>query len=361
MPNPTPRLPAAGRILAALLAALLATATAAGADGKTAAGDGTGPSAAIPDDCAIRYHSSLKRIEAGELPALALAAGGAPASAAPPAGAGDPSLPGTLIFVSQPRPRSPAEIAALTAAVALARSKGRSATVIGGDTAWIGRRLREDLADYLGQKPTPYLCNGVDGYVRTLRGLAAKLGPSRDNRQAWLATQRAAAEGSVAVAADAIGKAAASPAGPVAEAELRPAVDPARGEAPSPAGGGGVKLDDPAGLAAAVDRLVAQARTARLVTEPEAPAATGGIAAPAAGANAVLARLAAAKPYVMSARPLIRDRTVRLKMLAAFADLEMLDYLLEAKDQPADPVASGVGRTLQAIEKAHATDCTCGR
>ena len=46
---------------------------------------------------------------------------------------------------------------------------------------------------------------------------------------------------------------------------------------------------------------------------------------------------------------------------AAFADLEMLDYLLEAKAELENPVAGALAKAMDEIEKAQSEDCTCLR
>ncbi|GGD97351.1 hypothetical protein GCM10011390_15190 [Aureimonas endophytica] len=360
-----------------MLAAATLAAVPAGAEDVSAPKTKAGAVQPAAGECAARYGAALKRIGAEDLGPIVAAAKAAPAGAAPAPEPqiGDPSLPGTLLFVAQPRPRSPAEIGALTAAVALARSKGRSAAVVTSDKGPIAARLREDLSDYLNQKPTPYLCSGVADYLRTLRSFAAKLGPAPDQRARWIATQQKSAERALVAAAEAIRRGkpvvtgSIAPAAPVPPpgAEAAPptaapvatnaaAANPAPADVPPPLP---AQLAGPGDMLAAVDGLVAQARAAHLVVEQDAPAAQPAPAPIDPAAHPVLAKLASVKPYVVSARPLIQDQPARLKVLAAFADLEMLTYLLEAKEPAADPVATALHRTLDDIETAHAAECTC--
>ncbi|KAB0680407.1 hypothetical protein [Aureimonas leprariae] len=338
---------------------------------------GIGPSAAAgakqaataaapqPDECAMRYHASLGRIAADDLPLLRDGAAAGTANSSTEIVA-DQALPGVPLFMAPGRQRSRAEISALTAAVALARTRGRSTALAGGnaaDRAWIAARLREDLGDYLNQKPTPYLCSGVPAYLETLRSFAARLGPAGDRRQEWIATQRGLAENSIRAAGDAIGKARLTIALPASGTDLRPAAGIARTDPPPPPPPARqpMELGTEAGLLAAIDHLVADAKAANIIDDLTVPATTDATA-PAAPPppRPVLAKLAEAKPLVTSARPRIRDRTARLKLLAAFSDLEMLDYLMKAPAEMPDPIASAIGKTLGDVEAAQKADCTCG-
>lgn len=319
---------------------------------------------AQPDECALRYHASLVRIGKDDLPLLRSGGAEAGTTAAPIAETSvDPALPGVPLFVAPPRQRSRAEVSALTAAVALARTRGRSTAATAGnapvDRRWLAARLREDLGDYLNQKPTPYLCGGVPAYVEMLRSFAGRLGPVGDHRAEWTATQRLAAENAVRAAGEAISRAKAPAAPPASQADLRPAAGIARTDA-APAPAAPVPpLDDDAGRLAAIDGLVSGVKAANLVADLPVPAVTSATASPPPPPRPVLAKLAEARPLVTSARPLIRDRVVRLKLLTAFSELEMLDYLAHAGSETPDPLASAIGRTLADIEAAHRTDCTC--
>ncbi|WP_152045298.1 hypothetical protein [Aureimonas psammosilenae] len=367
--------------LAAVLSASFASATWAAGEAKPSGGEMGVKTQSALGECALRYGQSLKRIGDENLPNLTAltrrpaVAGDQPAGT--PATAGDPTLPGTLLFVSRPRPRSPAEIGALTAAVALARSKGATSAVVSDDNAWIAARLREDLSDYLRQKPTPFICNGVKDYLRTLRSYAVRLGPVAGQREARLATQKAATERAVRAALEAIRLT-----HPASVASVKPTpstMAEVTNTAPTPvasdaspakpeeaASETALRLDRPEDLIATVDRLVSDVTAAELVIESApapAPAPNGAPVPPPLdlSAHPVLAKLAAAKPLVTSAKPTIRDQPVRLKVLAAFADLEMLDYLLEAKAEVENPVAGALAKAMDEIEKAQSEDCTCLR
>ena len=192
----------AALVLAALLTAAMPVVASAESDGSIvkigptrpaggdsgAAGDTARPakpSAArsAPKDCVGNYLQALQTIRRTEFAALS----GKPDAAS----AGNPSLPGMLVFTPKPAPRSRTEMAALAAAAALAKGRGRQTQ--GADARWVAERLRSDLADYLGQKATPYLCGGVPQYIETLRRFSARAGSDPQRLQTLLQAQEAAA------------------------------------------------------------------------------------------------------------------------------------------------------------------------
>lgn len=347
-------------------------------DGAPAAAQAAGapsapPAAAPAENCSARYAASLNSLAASALPAV---------EAAREAGvAGDPGLPGRFLFPPRAARRTRAEIEALVAANALAISRGRSSGTLDADKRWIADRLRVDLADYLRQKPAPYLCGGVPDYLATLRGFADQVGASPGRRKAWAATQRDAARRSAEAALAALAaepRPVAAPAAPgaVPTDALRPGTGLSRSDVtPAPVTGPGaarpdalpqapaaLSLDTDAGIAAAIDRLLAALNEGGLVTiasSAPAPAARGNEPVFSAASYPMLARLAAARPYVAGRNPLIANPKLRLRVAAALADIEALDYLNRAERRPGDPVATAIGGTLDAIEAAHGRDCTC--
>ena len=331
------------------------------------------PSGAAPKDCSTAYGRSLAAIAGDEFTAVDAARKGNVA--------GDPGLPGRLMFTPRSAGRGKAEMAALAAANALARSGGRSSGVADADNRWIADRLRVDLADYLGQKPAPYLCSGVADYLATLRGYAERVGSSPRKRQEWVDVQRAATRRSVDAAMAAMAAATALPlpavpARPAAASgvtgDLRPTSGLSRGDlAPAPAGApastgsanpaarpADLALGSPADISAAVDLLLAAVEKGGF-----ADGATGGTTTAAGGEPAAahpdLARLASARAYVDAKRPLVANAALRFRLATAFADLEALDYLTRAQTSEGDPMATAIFRTLDAIAAAHGRDCTC--
>jgi hypothetical protein len=326
-----------------------------------------------PSACVQRYHASLKRIAETDYQAVKAARDASSAAAAPEPD--DVGLPGALLFppTSLGR-RTNEETAALRVVASLARSKGRASGGSDEDAHWMGDRLRLSLADYLTQKPSPYLCGGVEAYVRTLRSFASRLGMTPIQRERLVATQRNAAERAVSTAllamkpvpAPAAAPAVRPPMGPFQD--LRPAaglerVDTSLSTGSTPAHpdlppARPETLQTPADLVGAIDRLTAAAIGGGFITQTPNAMPIGGTLAVSPTAYPVLSRLAEARSMVLG-RPLVSDRVVRLKLSSALAAVEGLDYLMRARTDGGDPLALAIDTNFEAILKAHAVDCTC--
>jgi hypothetical protein len=336
---------------------------------------------AAPKDCVGDYLAALKRIRQTEFAAL---------SSKPYAvSGGDLSLPGTLVFAPKPAPRSRVEMAALSTAAALAKGRGRP--MPSADARWVAERLRSDLSDYLGQKPTPYLCGGVPQYIETLRKFAARAGTDPQRLKTLVEAQETATRRSVEVAfaamkpvatprfapadrpneaSDSVPTSALDTAPTGAISGLRPSAGLSRAETtgttppaaalpgdpdlpplkPSPPR----SLATPADRAGAIDDLLTETRRAGFL----AAAPTDDGAAPPAG-EPVLQRLIAARAALRADPRAAGEESLR-PPLAAFADIEALDYLQRAAGQKGDPQTRAVAATFDAILSAQKTECTCG-
>lgn len=337
--------------------------------------------------CAERYHASLGRIAGAEYQALKAARRGEGA-----AGTADASLPGNLLFPPiSAGERTREETAALRFAASLARAKGRTIGGSDADAAWMADRLRTALGDYLTQAPSPYLCSGVPEYVAELRGDARRLGPPPIQREALVAAQTAVVERAVKTAFDAMkpvpkpsDKPTDHPDGSAADA-LRPTAGLDRVDTTISTGSTrAASADDPdlpplkpeaptpyatsADLVAVVDRLAETAKAGGFFDAATAPrpfateqSPTPQPMAPAipAATYPVLARLAEVRPIVTGVRPAVSDRTVRLRLATALSAIEALDYLMRARVETPDPLATAIDTTFEAILKAHGEDCTC--
>ncbi|WP_062206880.1 hypothetical protein [Aureimonas sp. AU12] len=354
-----------------------------------------------PAACAADFHASFAGILAGPYAQMKAAMGSpapAPAMSAEPIAA---ALPGQLIFAPAPRPRSVAETAALRSAASLARRAGRTAGPSDANTRWVAARIREDLADFLTQKPSPFLCGGIDNYLTVLRRQADTIGVASDRRSVNLDTQRRAASVSLAAAFTAlkpvpvpmaapadrpdpavvsqtlrssVGLPDREPMGPpmlmahregtgetlISESSIDPDLPPLASPTERP-------LASEADILAAVDALTAAATAAGQMAPAEtvgsdvdAGLVTGSIAPPAPG-RPVLVRLAEIRPRLVGAGAPIRDPRLRMALVGAFADLEALDYLRVAAEAPADPLGAAMGATFDAIEAAHAAAAGASR
>ncbi|MBB3952376.1 hypothetical protein [Aureimonas jatrophae] len=343
------------------------------------------PRASDPQQCAAAFHERLKAVREG--PYAALKALGAPlADAASPA-----MVDTTFLFPPSSRPRTEAETRALRSAAAfLRRGPGAAPMPLTSDGRWVAARLREDLADFLTQSQTTYLCSGTAEYLAILRRQAERIGPSGDRRGDDLLVQREAARRLVAQASRLMEPAPVPTAAP--EREM-PAV--ASGEAlrrsvgmeaesvgpPAPsmlvaASHGATRISEgdfdtdlpPLGhkpewrlesegdILAAIDRLADEARVAGLLAPEEAGGAdtitTGAITTAAAPERAVPARLLVLRDAVAGSPSLRTDGLLRSDLVAALSSLEVLDTLRLAAAEPADPLPAAFEAVFRAIETA---------
>ncbi|MCB8837593.1 hypothetical protein [Aurantimonas sp. VKM B-3413] len=396
-----------------LLLVLSMTATLAGAMVSTA---GAPAFAASPAEqgssaCAGRYHDALQAVRGGVYQTIK----GAKADTHK----ADDRLPGTLLFTPPFRQRGSEERLALIEANRLAKSRGRPVWSASSDDRWIVDRIASELGDYLSQEQTPYLCGGVPGYLSTLRSYLARVGGSPDRTKALVAAQRTAAETSIRAALEAMRPVPIPRFAP----RLRPADDPMSGLRPSadigrpmgaqtgetsaadasrtasvgetasgsPAGSlndaGGdpglpplappkpIALETEGDRIGALERLVKAAEAAGFLArsaeiEAERPAPPGDVAkddqtepdttgAIEAAPRPVLVKLAAVKPLIVGAGTPIRDPLVRRTLVAAFSDIEALDYLENRPSDEDGSVLHAIGATLDAIEDARKASCDC--
>lgn len=349
---------------------------------------------ATPSACAAAFHPQLKAIAEGPFQAVR-AALSAPAKDAASASAG---ASGGMIFPPAARQRAAAEAAALRAAMAAAN--GTSATPPRDANArWIAGRLREDLGDFLGQGPSPYLCAGIDEYLATLKRHAARITITPERRERDLMTARAMARDSFAVALQALRPVPV----PTFAPEVRPEIA-ASGESlrtsiamgePELVGpsmlvanraptetriseGGGIDPDLPpledtaelrfeseAEIETALSDLRSRIEHALMAETTEIDATTtGSVAAPVgpmrpASEKTVLARLAEMKPLLEPRGAFQSDARTRAEILAALTDLEAVERLMLASAEPQDPLGAAFAATFEAIETAHARSCGC--
>ncbi|MET0259382.1 MAG: hypothetical protein ABW179_12470 [Methylobacterium sp.] len=359
------------------------------------------PSTVTPARCAEAFHAAFADILAGPYAALKVAA---TAPVAVEASASASGLPGALVFAPPARPRTTAEAAALRSAAALARRGGRVASAPSDANArWVAARIREDLADFLTQGPSPYLCSGIDNYLTTLKRQADTIAVGSDRRAVDLAVQTEAARQSldgalaalkpvpVPVAAPAdrpdagiVAQTLRSTVGLGREAMGPPMLMANRGDEASRVSEGQTDPDLPplgpdetrglsseADILAAVDRLAGAIEAAGLFApaaqaDPVPTSDTGptdsvitGSVTPSAPPRPVIARLTEIRPRLATTASPIRDPRLRLALQGAFADLEALDYLRVAALEPADPLRAAMTATFDAIAAAHAKACDC--
>lgn len=334
--------------------------------------------AARAQSCAADYHARLSEIASRELVAYR--------EAGTAIGAVDAALPGRPIFAAPRRPDiGPESRRAVEAATRLARAQGRTSFARDANTRWIAERIREDLTDYLRQKPSPFLCAGLQPYLARLKDYAAQGAPAPERLREDFAAQRTLASASLDAAFRAMRTPplprfapADRPTGP-AEG-LRLALDASFREAkdePAPTrfADRGVRSqisasrtdpDLPPLLPQAQRPLDDEADTMRALTALFGTAVRGGFLAeapPMTGAEPagrpVLARLAAISAHLDRPEGRIADPIVRPAIEQALFDLEMLDYLRVADGGSGDPLTSAMYGTMAAIETAHAESCAC--
>ncbi len=352
------------------------------ASGTAFAAPPTVAASADPIVCADRYHAALVTIRQSDYPKIK--------AARTIAFKGDDSLPGSPIFSPPSRPRDADEIAALRQAAAQARSRGRAAWLASSDKRWIADRIVTELGEYLTQDASPYLCGGVPDYLATVRSFASRIALTRAQPAEYLTIQREAARRAIRQAYAAMQPVPAPRFAPPARgsdpiAELRPSkgaermtafltpvahstrkriygpvIDP---DLPPLAMAKVTPLASDRDRLAALDGLVAAARAGGFTAPPERDvAATGSVGekrdASETRTRPVLARLAALKPLVVGKQATIGDPLVRRALLAAFAEIEALDYLTH-RPIGGDPMLAAIEATLGAIEAAHAKACDC--
>ncbi|BDA83548.1 hypothetical protein Sa4125_10900 [Aureimonas sp. SA4125] len=336
------------------------------------------------EDCVGRYQAALRRIKETEFAALAGSKRPSSSARAETGPAGDLSLPGMTIFTPKPASRSRAEMAALAAASSLAKSRGRP--IPSADARWVAERLRTDLSDYLSQKPTPYLCNGVPQYVMTLRKFATRAGNDPARLQSLLATQSNAALNSIDAAFAAMKPVAAPRFAPVdrpsalldqaptgAIPGLRPSAGLSRADTtPNPGAGTGASDPDLPPLKASIPRVLAESDDrAAAVDDLLSAARSAGFLAPVADESLpavtepaptepVLSRLFAARAALRAPSPTPGGDGIRLALASAFADIEALDYLQRAAGEKGDPQSRAADAVFDAILAAQQKECTCG-
>ena len=389
---------------------------AAAASGRSTVAIGLRGAPNDPAACARDFHARLKPIAEGPFQKVK-AALGAPAEATGGSGAAEG---GGMIFPPNARSRGPNETAALRAAMAVAKG-ATGVAPRDANARWTALRIREDLADFLTQGPSPYLCSGIDPYLATLKRFAGQVSVSPDRRQRDLDTARAMARASLDdallalrpvpvptsaperaapvadMAADALrpgGTEAASEtvigppmlvAGREASASEAAETRISAGDLPDPDLPPLVvkpenKLESAADIGAAVAELDAAIRrtmpalagtsatidatTTGSVTSPIGPmrpaaASAASTAAPSAPQKGALEQLSALKPLFAPDGGFTADPRTRVAVLGALSDLEAADRLLEAKNLPEDPLGAAFTETFAAIETAHAESCRC--
>ncbi|WP_182086834.1 hypothetical protein [Aureimonas sp. ME7] len=343
---------------------------------------------ASPAACAQEFHTRFEAIRTGPLAALKTAAGA-------DAKAGDARLPGALLFPPQARPGTAENASALRAASDLARRQGSMAQPLDANTRWIVSRIREDLGDFLSQKPTTYLCSGIAEYLDTLRAQAARIGSSPDRLAAQVETQREAAKASLDRARAALRPAplprfapSDRPGSELVADTLRSSVglhdEDVYGPVMRVAGRQDVRISEGSSdpdlpprksfealrtnedVARAVRDLAARAQGAGALGAPAAtdtdPVRTGSIAVMGPqrpDPRPALALLVELKPRLVGPAAPTSDPLLRADLTQSLSDLEALDYLLAAADMPADPLPAALEATFQAIETARAEACHC--
>ncbi|HEY9056333.1 MAG TPA: hypothetical protein VIN77_04210 [Aurantimonas sp.] len=343
------------------------------------------PTAEATDDpraCAGHYHAALVGIAQADYPKIK--------AARAIAFKGDGSLPGALIFSPPSRPRDADEMAALREAVAEARARGRAAWLASADSRWIADRIVTELGEYLTQDESPYLCGGVPAYLATVRAFANRIASAPAEPAAHLTIQRDAARraireafaamrpvpaprfapperGSDLIAGLRLSKDAERVAAfltPVGHSTRKrvygPVIDPGL---PPLAMAEVTPLASDRDRISALDDLVDTAEASGFTTPPELDETATGAAdekreASATGTRPVVVKLAALKPLIVGRQAAIADPLVRRALIAAFAEIEALDYLAH-RPAGGDPMLAAIEVTLDAIEAAHAKACDC--
>ncbi|MBO0904966.1 hypothetical protein [Jiella sonneratiae] len=378
-----------------------------GSDTARPAATGTGAGCDVDG-----YHAALGKIRSEQYAAIKTAKD----TALQP----DETLPGRLIYTPIVPPRSTEGRKALMAASQLARMRNRPAWTASTDARWVMGEVSNELGRYLGQEKTAYLCYGVPDYMKTMRGYLARAGgdvaslDALKSAEADIASKTilatlsalrpvplptpaptdhgmAAGQGDLrpAVGTGASAEAAPASAGPgdgtpSAETGATAAETPVTASAASgtdaDVGGDLAPLTEPTPIPlasdddrlAALDRLVDAARRSGALPEDDAAPAGPGTTASldAAGAptandaspasRPVLARLQALRPLVYGSQSPISDVAVRRRLIDGFSAIEIVDYLDHRPAESADSVPAAIGRTLDAIEAAHAATCGCG-
>mgnify|MGYP004519412205 CR=1 FL=1 len=341
---------------------------------------------ASPESCAERFHADFAAIRGGPFAALAAAAKSANAET-DGAMAGEPRR---VLYEPARAGGSPAEDAALRNARRWMAMQGAAGATLDRNGRWIAARIREDLGDYLGQGPSPFLCWGVANYLASLERYAGQIRVSPERRERDVETQRLAAQGALAAAAASLrplplprfapgdrpgtGLVAEelreSPVSEPAEVMGPPMRVAARADEDTQLSEGRSDPDLPplrvavlqeeSDLVGAIDRLAA----AMVAAEPLRPTqtqvsetdgiTTGSIAAPAV-ADPVRHRLAALVPAVA----VLLDPRTREAVTQALASIEALDALRHAQEGGETPFVTALDATFAAIRDAHREACRC--
>lgn len=336
-----------------------------------------------PAACAGRFHARFETIRTGPFAALREAAR-APAEAPAESDAGR-----DFVFAPETAGRSREETAALRSARRFMTGGGANASALDANGRWIAARIREDLGDFLGQGPSPFLCAGIENYLASLGRYADQIRVSPERRERDEEAQREVARRAFAAATAALrpvplprfapadrpgeGPVADSlhpdPAGKRAETFGPPMRLAARADAPSQVSEGGydpdlpplraVALRDEGDMAALAARLAAAIVASHPLRPGEAIAAgtdamtTGSVET--AAAPRLRERLERMAPTVAS----IEDARARARVTAALGEIEALDALRRAAAAPASPYVAALDETFAAIRAAHAQACGC--
>lgn len=376
---------------------------AAAASGKSSVVSGLRGSPTDPASCARAFHAQLKPIAEGPFQKIK-AALATPAEAGPSAGraTGEAGASGGLIFPPNGRSRGPSQSAAVRAAVAAANG-ATGVAPRDSNARWTAMRIREDLADFLTQGPSPYLCSGIDQYLATLKRFAGQVSVSPDRRERDLETARAMAQASlqeallalrpvpVPTAAPADRPAAADMTAdalhPVSDEKAAAMIGPpmlvaARSVSETRISAGDMpdpdlpplqprvenKLESGADISAAVAELGTAIRRTAPLSADAAPAldatTTGSVASPIGPmrpepTKSALQRLAELKPLFAPDGGFSGDPRTRVAVMGALSDLEVTDRLIEARSLPEDPLGAALTETFAAIEAAHSDSCHC--
>ncbi len=341
---------------------------------------------ASAQSCAEGFHARFAAIRTGPFAALAAAAKSANETSAP--ATGTPAR--DFLFEPARAGRSSEETAALRNARRWLATQSVGGAALDRNGRWIAARIREDLGDYLGQGPSPYLCAGVANYLASIGRYADQIRVSPERRERDVEAQRGAARDALAAAISALRpvplprfapadrpgtllvaqELAESPVSNRAEMVGPPMRVAAHAGAATQVSEGSsdpdlpplrtASLDGESDLLGAIDRIAG----AIVATEPLRPAetlvsttdsmTTGSIAA-AAPQDPVRRRLQDLVPTVAG----IGDARARDAVSEALGALEALDALQHARSGAETPFVGALDATFAAIRDAHHDACRC--
>ncbi|KAA0971820.1 hypothetical protein FPY71_01420 [Aureimonas fodinaquatilis] len=336
---------------------------------------------ANPAECAQAFHSSLSTVKDGPYQTLREVRSGK----LPSQPVAHISHPGKL-SIAAPKGSASKELQqARQLARKIAAQGGNTALPANASSRWVAERLQMELGDYLGQEYTPFMCSGVPAYLTLLRNHAAQVAISTAQIDLAIATLQTALKAQTTAALDAMRPPplprhapADRPDGRFAAHEMVTALDVADEPeatlltrvANSSRGAGIVNdakanedlaprrkpyrivMHDRHDLDHLARRLVNTARRANMTSVQADPAGTFGLQ----GAVDYIATVA---PLLQNGAGQVRDARARPALLAALADLEMLDTLMVARDVKPDPLGTAFAETFDAIEQAYAKACDC--